>query len=89
MWWPTYLYGSSFIFPVRLGRCECINNWRETEEAGRTVKKDEVSEALQNRHRTMDKARFDPEDAILDLDALVKVAKLNNHTRARADLSAS
>ena len=31
----------------------------------------------------MDKVRFDPEDAILDLEALVKVAKINSHARSR------
>ena len=42
-----------------------------------------VSLALQTLHRTIEKTRFDPEDAILDLEALVKVAKFNNHEKAR------
>lgn len=42
-----------------------------------------VSLALQTLRRTMEKTRFDPEDAILDLEALVKVAKINNHEKAR------
>ena len=42
-----------------------------------------VSLALKALHRTIDKTRFDPEDAILDLEALVKAAKMNNHEKAR------
>ena len=38
---------------------------------------------LQTLHRTIEKTHFDPEDAILDQEALVKVAKVNNHDKAR------
>ena len=41
-----------------------------------------VSLALQTLRRTIEKIRFDPEDAILDLEALVKVAKIINHEKA-------
>ena len=44
---------------------------------------DSVGLALQALHRTLDKTRFDPEDAVLDLESLVKVAKINNHAKAR------
>ncbi|KAJ7390746.1 hypothetical protein OS493_022829, partial [Desmophyllum pertusum] len=42
-----------------------------------------VDLALQALHRTLDKTRFDTKDAILDLEPLVKVAKINNHEKAR------
>lgn len=42
-----------------------------------------VSLALQTLHRTIEKTHFDPKDAILDLKALVKVVKINNHEKAR------
>ena len=42
-----------------------------------------VALALKTLHRTIEKTRFDPEDAILDLEALVKVAKVYNHDKAR------
>ncbi|KXJ23576.1 hypothetical protein AC249_AIPGENE12431 [Exaiptasia diaphana] len=45
--------------------------------------KDSVTSASQSLHRTLDKTNVDFEDAILDLEALVKCAKLNNHARAR------
>ena len=44
---------------------------------------DSVELALQALHRTLDKSRFDPEDAVMDLESLVKVAKINNHAKAR------
>ena len=44
---------------------------------------DSVGLALQALHRTLDKTRFDPEDAVLDLESLAKVAKINNHAKAR------
>jgi hypothetical protein len=44
---------------------------------------DSVGLALQALHRTLDKTRFDPKDAVLDLESLVKVAKINNHAKAR------
>ena len=44
---------------------------------------DSVGLALQALHRTLDKTRFDPEDAVLDLESLVKVAKISNHAKAR------
>ena len=34
--------------------------------------KDPVSSALQDLHKTLDRTKFDHEDAILDLEALVK-----------------
>ena len=37
---------------------------------------DSVGLALQALHRTLDKTHFDPEDAVLDLESLVKVAKI-------------
>lgn len=39
--------------------------------------------ALQTLQMTIEKTRFDPEDAILDLEAIVKVAIVNNHDKAR------
>ena len=45
--------------------------------------KDPVSSALQDLHKTLDRTKFDHEDAILDLEALVKCAKLNNNPKAR------
>ena len=39
--------------------------------------------ALQALHRTLDKTLLDPEDAVLDLESLVKVAKINNHAKVR------
>lgn len=42
-----------------------------------------VSLAFQTLHRTIEKTHFDPEDAILDLKALVKVVNINNHEKAR------
>ena len=39
--------------------------------------------ALQALHRTLDKARFDPDDAIADLETLVRIAKVNNDQKAR------
>ena len=39
--------------------------------------------ALQTLQMTIEKIRFDPEDAILDLEAIVKVAIVNNHDKAR------
>ena len=39
--------------------------------------------ALQALHRTLDKMCFNPEDAELDLESLVKVAKINNHAKAQ------
>ena len=44
---------------------------------------DSVGLALQALHRTLDKTRFDPEDAVLDLGSFVKVAKISNHAKAR------
>jgi len=44
---------------------------------------DSVGLALQALHRTLDQTRFDPEDAVLDLESLVKVAKINNHAKAQ------
>ena len=44
---------------------------------------DSVGLALQALYRTLDKTRFDPEDAVLDLESLVKVAKINNHAKVR------
>jgi len=44
---------------------------------------DSVGLTLQALHRTLDKTRFDPEDAVLDIESLVKVAKINNHAKAR------
>ena len=42
-----------------------------------------VSLALQTLHRIIENTRFDPEDAIFDQEALVKVTKINNHEKAR------
>lgn len=42
-----------------------------------------VSLALQTLNRTIETTHSDPEDAILDLKALVKVVKINNHDKAR------
>lgn len=46
-------------------------------------KSNSVATALQALHRTLDKARFDPDDAIADLETLVRVAKVNSDQKAR------
>ncbi|KAK3707424.1 hypothetical protein QZH41_002496 [Actinostola sp. cb2023] len=63
---------------------ECIPTMEERlkklEDQG---KANSVAMALQSLHRTLDKARFDADEALADLETLVRQAKVNNDPKAR------
>ena len=75
----------SFVFLVLQGQANL--NVQALEERLKKLEgksdTNSVDLALQVLHRTLDKSRFDPEDAILDLESLVRVAKINNRPKAR------